>query len=78
MKIQNITGIVCAAAVPCMVNINPESRDDLIKLYFQMGLDNNEIVNVLKDNHAINVSVRNLKRHTARLQLYRRRQFSII
>jgi len=53
-------------------------REDLIYLYFHLGLSNKEILACLAHGHGIVISIRTLKRITSRLQLYRRKNHSDI
>ena len=51
-------------------------RDNYIQLYFQLGLQNKEILQALALNHYIVVSMRTLKRILRRLGLFRRKNKS--
>lgn len=53
-------------------------REDLFKIYFQMGLNNNEILYCLAGNHGIVISLRTLKRIAKKCGMYRRKHFSDI
>lgn len=52
--------------------------DDMVRIYFQLGLNNKEILCFLAENHHIVISARTLKRLTARCRLYRRKRHSDI
>lgn len=52
------------------------SRDDLIKRYFALGFDYSEILSCLLFSHGISLSLRQLKRILARLQLRRRKNYT--
>lgn len=55
-----------------------EDRDRLIRLYFDLGLAQREILYCLAQNHQIIISLRHLKRQLKRLHLYRRKHTSDI
>ena len=52
--------------------------DDLVSIYFRLGLSNKEILCFLAENHGIIISIRTLKRVTARCEYYRRKGHSDI
>ena len=53
-------------------------RDQLVIIYFQMGLCNKEILQSLAHGHGIIISIRTLKRITKKCALYRRKNASSI
>lgn len=53
-------------------------REDLFRVYFQLGLTNTEILYCLANHHGIVISLRTLKRMAKTRGLYRRRNFSDI
>lgn len=50
--------------------------DNLVKLYFGIGLSNKEILAVLAQNHGVVISIRTLKRLCQKLRLFRRKNYT--
>ena len=61
-----------------MIKMDPEDRDEAIKLYFDMGMLYKDIVQILTLEHGIIVSLRHLKRILKELGLFRRKNYSNI
>jgi hypothetical protein len=55
-----------------------EERNDLVKLYFELGLQYKHICSLLETNHGMQLSYRHLKRVISSLGLQRRKTFSDI
>lgn len=54
------------------------SKEDLIAMYFNLGLQYNDIVETLRMKHSISLSERQLKRILSNLGLFRRKNYSAI
>ncbi|CAG2247008.1 unnamed protein product [Mytilus edulis] len=53
-----------------------QERDQLIFVYFHLGLNNKEILQILNEKHRIGISLCHLKRLLASFGLYRRKNYS--
>ena len=61
-----------------MIKMDPEDRDEAIKLYFDMGMLYKDIVQILTLEHGIIVSLRHLKRILKELGLFRRKTIATL
>ena len=58
--------------------MDPEKRDKLVRLYFDLGFTHNEILYYLAAKHRIILCHRHLKRILKKLSLYRRKHSDVV